>query len=349
MRTRNGAQRHAWRVAATSCVALLALGTAEAQHDDPRCEEARTVAIPAGHRPNADEAVALAHCDAATLYYGIGVPADVVDARHCAYLEHDQGSDGLFAGAGILFLVYANAQGVARDVALARRFACAIDGAPAELAARLDHLEALVEEPEGAPPADACDFATSGYAMGFCAEHAASLARVERERRLARVRAGWDDATDAAYAKLRAAADRFIDARVEGEVDVSGSARGAFVVGTREDFEDAFLATLEAIERGERPHASASDERSTDAELNETYRRALAASAPVGEGDEAYAPLGTITSVGIRDAQRAWLPYRDAWAAFGAARAPEVPRHAWLAQVTRARIVALRELVDQGG
>ena len=212
----------------TALCAAFALpgGNVAAQADDPRCVEARTVAIPAADRPSARDAAALASCDSATLYYGIGIPADAVDARHCAYLEHDAGSDGLFSGAGILFLVYANAQGVARDVALARRFACAIEGAPAELSARLGHLDALAEDPDGAGPVDACDFATSGYAMGFCAEHAASIARVERAKRLARVRTGWDDETDAAYTRLRAAADRFIDARVEGEVDLSGSARG---------------------------------------------------------------------------------------------------------------------------
>ncbi|HET9482602.1 MAG TPA: lysozyme inhibitor LprI family protein [Xanthomonadales bacterium] len=324
--------------------ALLAATATGASEPDPRCEAVRGVEPPTVDLPDAASRARLAGCDAAALYYGVGMPADLADARRCAFIESADGVDDLFAGAGILMMLYANAQGVERNLPLARRYACLAGGAPAELAGRLEYLDSIERDPLTTEPLDACDHVTSGDATGMCAQHAADVAGVARAARLAQLRANWTPAVDAAYAKLRAAADRFIDARVDGEVDMSGTARGALAVGAREDFEESLLASLEATARGEHPAFDAAEERAADAALNEAYRRARAAAAPVGEGDEAFDALGTVTADAIRDAQRAWIPYRDAWAAFGAAIAPGVPAHAWLAQATRARVAMLEEL-----
>ena len=40
---------------------------------------------------------------------------------------------------------------------------------------------------------------------------------------------------------------------------------------------------------------------------------------------------------GIRDAERAWLKYRDSWIAFAKLRYPSVPADAWLVLLTNDR------------
>lgn len=47
---------------------------------------------------------------------------------------------------------------------------------------------------------------------------------------------------------------------------------------------------------------------------------------------------GTVTPAGIRETQRAWLPYRDAWARFGRKLLTDSSSEGWKDRVTRQRI-----------
>jgi hypothetical protein len=100
---------------------------------------------PAADRPDPAAAASLASCDAEALYYGIGVARDPARARLCAFTQNptDQMLEP-FAGRAMLMTIYANGEGATRNLDLAIRMACTIEGAePAEYDRRVTHLAAL--------------------------------------------------------------------------------------------------------------------------------------------------------------------------------------------------------------
>jgi hypothetical protein len=150
--------------------------------------------------PKQDIGSAPASCDAQALYYGRdgkGDGRDFAAARHCAYRQRGTGAQiesqsEVFGGSGVLMMLYANGQGVKRNPALAKRFACEFGGAPAEVDGRLRHIDEIAR---GGEPMDICDDVTSGMMMGFCSSRGADFARFERDRRWQALQAAWTPAT----------------------------------------------------------------------------------------------------------------------------------------------------------
>jgi uncharacterized protein YecT (DUF1311 family) len=316
----------------------LATAGAAAQEDGvPGCVEALARPLPAeAARIGADAA---GDCDSVELAAAGDHPA----ARRCAWAERAQGEENLvFNGSAMLLAIYANGWGVKPDFALARRFACEAGGAYAETEGRLEHLAAM-EAGDDKAPFDFCDDITSGYMQGYCADREAQAARVQREAAWAGVLASWPPAQREAWRKVRTAADAFFEARVANEVDASGTGRVAFAVFESEALEQGLLGHVQAFERGELPHGGDADLQQADRRLNAAYAAARTAAAPE-EPDASFGPLGTIRPEGIRDAERAWLRYRDAWVAFGALRYPSVAPAAWKHHFTVEREAQLREL-----
>ncbi len=80
-----------------------------------------------------------------------------------------------------------------------------------------------------------------------------------------------------------------------------------------------------------------------DARLNKAYRAIM----HPGPADKPQYEIATgITPDGIKEAQRAWLKFRDAWVAFGKVRYPAVSAHAWKAMLTERRVNDLEDLKD---
>ncbi len=305
-----------------------------------QCARWRSIAV-----PSADVGSPAPGCDTTTLYYGAdGTGGDPVAARHCAYADRAAGDDRVFGGSAVLMMLYANGEGVARDPALARRFACEYGGAPAEIDGRLAHLQ-RIEDGATAERFDVCDDITSGRMAGFCVGREAGFAHVARMRDWEALQADWTPAQADAWRTFRAAADAYYDHAGSAEVDLSGTARAAYAVDARQSLEIRLLDDVRAFERGAPPGPSAADYPAADRALNATYRRVRAA---LREGAMApeYGLFGTVTADGVRDTQRAWLRYRDAWVAFAATRWPDVAADAWRAWLTTARTQALDALVD---
>lgn len=312
---------------------------------NPACAALAKLAISAADQPDAAARERLGSCDSESLYYADGASPNYVDARLCAYLERDKGDELVFGGSAVLMMLYANGQGVARNLELAKRFACEVQGAPAELDGRLQHLAEMAKSGANNEIFDVCDDVTSGYMMGFCASRSADKAKVDRDKRVTALGKNWKDADRAAFARLRAAADAYFDAVVEGEVDMSGTARGAMAVGARESLEDSLVTGLTAFEEGRLPKATAEEFAAADKALNASYAVAMKAAKPI-EGEN-FSNLGTVSPEGIRTAERAWIKYRDAWVAFGAHKYPAVSADAWRTYFTRERAAALKELAGE--
>lgn len=308
------------------------------------CERVRGRQPPAADRTGAAQARALADCDSEALYYGIGMPADPQRARECAWVEANTPRTGTipaFSGIGMLMTIYANGVGAARDLDLATALACRIEGAPFEVAGRVEHLQAIAAAPPPSVDFSFCDDITSGMAMAICARHDARLEEDRRSRRLDALSDRWNDASRAAFAPLRRAANRFARVSSENEVDLSGSGRWAFVTHHEQRQLDAFLALLETLESDSLPLATRDELQTADARLNRVYRQLMAVP---GDPDASPADAdrlgpGTVTRGGIREAQRAWIDYRDAWIAFAA-------RHYWQLDDSVATWLARRRADD---
>ncbi|MFC3077227.1 lysozyme inhibitor LprI family protein [Phenylobacterium terrae] len=302
------------------------------------CRDVRDRTVPAADRPTAAEAAQLKGCDSEALYYGIGRPADPVAARKCAILELEgtAASDaGYFAGRTILATVYANGVGAGRDTRLAIRLACQDeDSAPAEVDGRVRDLA-------GSSPPESfhwCDHVTSGRMMGVCAAHFARIDGAKREAEIATLTAAWSPPERKAFAALRTAADAFIAARAENEVDMSGTMRAALSLGEEERQRDAFKALLTELEAGKAPSGGLAP---ADAELNRVYRQVMNA------GEDTRLDWGTVAPDDIRATQRIWLRYRDAWLAFAKVKYPQVSPDALAARLTQERTAMLRGFLEE--
>lgn len=302
--------------------------------------------------PTQDIGKAPADCDAEALYYGRdgkGTGRDLVAARHCAYRQRGTGAQvesqsEVFGGSGILMMLYANGEGVKRNPALARRFACEYGGAPAEVDGRLEHIDALAK---GGEPMDICDDVTSGMMMGACSSREAGFAQTKREQHWRTLQTTWTPAQREAWGALRKAADAYFELASSEETDMSGTARGVFAVQAYEELDIALLDAVTRFENGKRPTQKAGDFARADKALNATYKATLA-KLTAGRDASGYSDYGTIGPDGVRETQRAWLRYRDAWVRFATLRWPGAPADAWKAWLTEERTRALAELVSGG-
>lgn len=108
---------------------------------------------------------------------------------------------------------------------------------------------------------------------------------------------------------------------------------------------DDLLATLERYVQKRAPAATPDALKEADAALNAAYKARLAQA----KADDKEYETGTAGQDVLRDAQRAWIPYRDAWIAFyrlrwkGAAPAEALDREI-AAALTEKRTRELNEL-----
>jgi hypothetical protein len=299
------------------------------------CRKVRDREPPASDRPDPVTARSLKGCDSEALYYGIGMPADPVRARQCAFLEAEGEQGAVFSGRTMLMTIYANGRGAKRDLDVATHLACGIDGAPMESHGRVSRLAALKAKGWRGQDFHFCDDITSGLAMGYCEDHEAGIAGARREAALAAMTAGWSPAEKQAFARLRSAHEAYAEAHGSGEVDLSGTARAAMAIAAEESLRDELVEVLDRLRSGRALPVPAARMAAEDAALNLAYRNRLKEAADAGDHP------GAVTAGGIRAAERAWLRYRDSFLAFAAIKFPRVPRGELSAWLTRQRTALL--------
>lgn len=306
------------------------------QRDEPWkriCERVKDVPLPAADQPDQAARQDLGGCSSERLFYGIGRARDPERARLCAYLERAAGDELVFGGSSILMTIYATGVGAARNPDLAIRLACDVEGAPAEVEHRVEHLEKLKSAGGKKVEFDICDDVTSGLMEGHCAAHRQRMVKARRDLRYGARLAKWTASQRSAFQKLRAAAGAYFGARSANEVDLGGTARGALQVQEEEELEASFGKLLDELERGALPAATDAELADADHELNATYQRAMTGAKP---------DWGTVTADGILQAERSWPKYRDAWVAFAKVKYPNADPRALKARLTRDRTDLLR-------
>jgi hypothetical protein len=309
------------------------------------CLRSEALPIPRGDLPTTAQAPRLMSCNSEALYYGLTGEPDYVRARMCAYLERAAGNRFPIASSAILSMIYANGRGVKRNLPLAMKFACESGGAPAEINGRIRHLEDLATatgEPQ--QPFGFCDDITSGYMEGICTGVAATYRDARREKSIAHIASSYSPTQRAAFSALRDAAADYFNAHAKNEVDLSGTARGAFWIEDIQHNWDLFLRDLMTLEADTLPAAGAKASRQADTRLNATLHAVLAEPSLRQRPPAGFPPPGipvvggTISRQGIRVDQYLWLSYRDAWLHFAAVRKPTLPRSTVQAWITNQRI-----------
>ncbi|WP_317205129.1 lysozyme inhibitor LprI family protein [Janthinobacterium sp.] len=301
-----------------------------------QCLRVEKAAPPAGDVPAAPVLAALKACDAQALYYdtrqqpGAGA-ADWQRVRHCALAQGDD---------GVLMMLYANGLGVARHPALALKHACSLPGAGAEMSGRVAHLIALGKSGK-AGAFDLCDDITSGYMQGVCTAIDERRQDQTRSKQLGALTRNWSAPQKAALGKLQAALDEFARARGERETDLSGTARAAMAIAAQSAEISLFGKDVAAFEKGMTPDFTAAQLAAFDKELNTRYQKIMQLPATRNGGIGAYT---TVSKDQVKQTQRAWLKYRDAFVGFGAARYPALPARAWQALLTQRRAQQLAQL-----
>jgi uncharacterized protein YecT (DUF1311 family) len=305
-----------------------------------KCEEYSKTLLP-NEAASASSPTSWPDCNSYKLYYGIGAKVDFTAARKCAWseriaqqknMEPRYTTASVFGGSAMLTVLYANGQGVKQDYPLALRFACEAGGAPAEINIRLEHLESLSTKPTPIPNFDFCNDITSGFMEGFCAALGSESADKQRTSNLNALKAKITEEQRRAFDLLIEAQENYAHAHAAGEIDLSGTARAMYQIDAEQTLRDDFLTALQAYEKGSKPpSASASDYHDADARLNYQYRESIA------DAEKQKAEYGAVQPEGIRNAERAWLKYRDAWLAFVKLHYPQVAAEAWLTLLTKDR------------
>jgi uncharacterized protein YecT (DUF1311 family) len=274
------------------------------------------------------------------LYYikrnqAVTSPAEWQQLREAAIADGDN---------AVLMMLYANGYGVERNIDVAIHYACSLDFiAKAEMESRIAHLVAQAAEPaRQGKPFDLCDDITSGVMGAACAELRESQDRRVRQARLDRLARALPPASRDAFAKLRAAAERYADAGAR-EVDAQGTAAAAFATQRQARLREQFMqAALDAVS-GKLRAASPEGFAEADRELNTRYQSLMTTpSAQPGAPDRIG--QSTISHKDVREVERLWLAYRDAFAAFGAALGAAADPDAIKATLTGQRVRVLEDI-----
>jgi hypothetical protein len=319
------------------------------------CAKATKAPLPSADEPTASEQPSMKNCSSRDLYYGVKGPQDYAAARKCAYAERTAKNGGDFtfeiAGPAVLMMLYANGDGVPKNLDLALKFACEAGGAPAEIDARLAHIQSLEKAPDGKGLSgcdsrhaaqtpycrgvlDICDDITSGAMGGVCASLHSQIDSQKTAAEFARITQKFTPGQASLFAKLDAAATKYFETHASNEIDLSGTARGEFYIEARDAMAKAFRGDVAAFESGKSPgDLQPSAYAAADKLLNDVYAATLKRNF-----------FGTINRNGVRETQRAWLPYRDAWVAFAASRYPTVTTDAVKTFLTRERTGVLEKI-----
>jgi uncharacterized protein YecT (DUF1311 family) len=234
----------------------------------------------------------------------------------------------------MLSMLYANGDGVERNLPLALRFLC--EAYPTRTA--IQNLETRRNDPKAASGAfDLCDDAGDTFMIGFCAGRDSEIQDEKRNQFFRRLSVGWSLVQRQALFALVRTEETYSTAHARGEIDKSGSGRAVWELDAEAELRERLKAALEACEKGELRGGLTADLSGADLELNQLYKKAMA-NARAGE-----AGYGAVQPDGVRDAERAWLKYRDAWVTFARLRYPAISVEAWLTLLTHDRVSILQD------
>jgi hypothetical protein len=295
------------------------------------CDKVKDVAVPPSDVPSADEMKGLAGCRSQELYFGWEAPQDPVKARKCAFAEINRGANDLdIAGRSVLAMIYANALGVDRNMDLAIKFTCAVQGSPADVAGNVHELARYRDGHYNGVHFNFCDHSSGRRLYEQCAAMDERSEKIGREAKLAKITENWSAENKRAFATFRKAADAFYSDRVANEFDT-----GTTQVQERAFLERDLMEKLEQLESGELPKYSTEDLKKAEDKLGTDLAKVQ---------KQGSFSQGQITAQGINKTQKTWEAYKNAWITFGKKKYPKVDTVSWNTWLIEDRVVMLNKL-----
>lgn len=296
-----------------------------------RCFEAGQIEIPQSDQPTAEEKKyfleSKTDCD---LLHAEIAPAKGWSAYHKCLLSQKEPDNNALSE------IYANGWGVQRNAKLAMALACHGGSVPAELQGMVDTLYVSKDKPALEKDFLFCDHVTSGLNGGFCAARSEKIAEMKRDGEASNLIRNWSEEQKRSYRTLRKIADQFFQIRARSEQDLSGTARGQFVVEEEAKLRDEFLSSIKLFESDDKIPKE-TNFAAADKELNDVYSQLMK--------KEVIQQYSTIRKSDIKDTQKKWILYRDAWVKFAAVKYPKTIPEVWKTWITTQRVSQLKELL----
>lgn len=288
--------------------------------------------VPAVTPRSAAEKAELNQCDSMDMYDHARSKQEYEAALRCALYSWNSGDHNWDdPDLATLVMIYANGDGVPRDVDTAVRLAC--EAQPADSAARLIHQLATSKSSASPLRFDICslDIQTDPSTEYGCLASDLADQKSKRDAHLAELMARWTSPQRAAYEKAAKAYDAYASASAKAE-GVIGTGYGEDMLQIQGDLDKEFAGDIEAFEQGKLPSATHQKYLDADKALNAGYKSLLA------NWDSDDRPAKDF----LVNAERDWIVYRDAFVEFAKLRWPQVPADSWLAFLTEERTRRLR-------
>lgn len=247
----------------------------------------------------------------------------------------------------VLMMLYANGFGVQKNSRIALHYACQVPGAPAEVESRVSRLVARIASDDSGVAAkdsaifDLCDDVTSGYLGGYCAQYHLEENEAEVQRWKKKYLEKLSPAARVRLVELEQATREFAERRAAAEISPMGTGYATFLLGAKSEVIEQLFRDLKAFDEQGDLTLSVASFSDSDAKLNRIYRVIM--SIDDSNGTSSLDSL-RLSKTSIRDSQRAWIRYRDAWLAFMKVQYPEVSGEKWAAALTKRRTEQLRPL-----
>jgi len=342
------------------CVILVGACSVHADAQPEKCDALPHVTVPEQDLPAAGETKAscdaLSHnhgaelrCDGLSLYYS-NFPGHIEMARSFALSElglfgkkgapaapsaAETSIDG--ADALTLAMIYANGEGVTRNLPLARQFVCQ-DGDGVAISPADELLQQFDDAVKKDGRFDACQDGGGAFGRSFnyqCLGLQGEQALEEIPKREEPILTGSSPEQRASFKKLAAAYNDFQDAYSVLKATECEGGTGCGPISENADLtiERTWLAALSAVQAGSPPCStvSAATFAQLDSDLNKQYKDELHDSYMDTSANDQSKPIAPL----VRAADRAWLKYRDAWISYGHLRWPAVPADQWRAWQTK--------------
>lgn len=170
---------------------------------------------------------------------------------------------------------------------------------------------------------------------GFCQSILSEKLATLRDSARSVLIKSWSPPSQVAFDTLWDKAETFIDSRTMLEVNFLGTARVAIQDQEEDSLKDEFLHHLQLLDQCSVPKGSIQDFEKADQELNQAYAKLMKAGVD---------QTTTVTKEGIRDTQRRWIPYRDAWVKLVMIHCPQLDPVSIKIMLTRERTAQLTDL-----
>lgn len=240
-------------------------------------------------------------------FYSADVKPDYDKGRRCCLVRGDCNRE--------LAMTFANGWSTPRDFDTATYFLCRAgdEMAPFEQEGMIEFVQSMRAGKEKGP-LDYCDHVTSGAGATWCTGLDYDQKQVGWQSRISLVEKTLEPEAKKALGTLQKAADDLIpaDGAVIAEPNRGGTIYPSMALGGEIERREVFVATLERYTRSRAPKATPEALKTADAALNAAYKARMA---EMKQNDKEM-EQGTTSQDVLRDAQRAWIPYRDAWTAF---------------------------------